>query len=70
MIHKWFVDHVQEGEDDCKQYYVSREQLKELLGTCKLVIENHELAGELLPTQDGFFFGSTEYDDEYFKNVE
>lgn len=70
MIHKWFVDHVQEGTDDCKQYYVSREQLKELLDTCKQVIENHELACELLPTLDGFFFGATEYDDEYFKDVE
>lgn len=70
MIHKWFVDHAQEGTDDCKRYYVSREQLKELLDTCKQVIENHERAGELLPTQDGFFFGSSEYDNEYFKYVE
>ena len=31
-IHGWFVDNVQDGMDDCKEYYVSREKLKELLG--------------------------------------
>jgi hypothetical protein len=33
-IHKWFVDKVQGGEDDCKEYYVSIEQLRELRDTC------------------------------------
>jgi len=69
MIHKWFVDNVQEGADDCKRYYVEREQLKELLETCKKVLENHELTQELLPTQDGFFFGSIEYDEDYVNDI-
>ena len=30
-IHKWFVDEVQEGIDDCGEYEVSHEQLKDLL---------------------------------------
>lgn len=30
-IHKWFVDNVQGGEDDCGEYYVDPEQLKQLL---------------------------------------
>ena len=37
QIHKWFVDNVQEGVDDCKEYYVSVEKLKELLDICKEV---------------------------------
>lgn len=32
-------------------------------------IENPEIAEELLPTQDGFFFGSTNYDQWYMQDV-
>ena len=39
QIHKWFVDNVQDGEDNCQDYYVSIEQLQELLDTCKKVKE-------------------------------
>lgn len=38
-IHKWFVDNVQDGEDDCKDYDVSREQLIELRDLCNRVLE-------------------------------
>lgn len=69
-IHKWFVDNVQDGNDNCGEYYVSREKLKELLNVCKQVLDNHELAPKLLPTQDGFFFGSTNYDEWYFGDIE
>lgn len=65
-IHHWFVEHVQDGIDDCKRYYVSREELNELVKTCKKVLRNHALADELLPTSSGFFFGGTEYDEYYF----
>ena len=33
-IHKWFVDNVQDGEDDCREYDVSIEQLHELRNIC------------------------------------
>jgi hypothetical protein len=68
-IHKWFVDNVQEGKDDCQTSYVSSSKLKELLGVCKQVVQYPSLAPELLPTQEGFFFGSTEYDEWYFNDV-
>ena len=32
-VHKWFVDNVQRGEDDCGEYYVPNSKLKELLET-------------------------------------
>ena len=38
-IHKWFVDNVQNGEDNCKSYYVSQEDLEKLLNLCKEVKE-------------------------------
>ena len=33
-------------------------------------ITNPEIAEELLPTQDGFFFGSTNYDQWYMEDIE
>jgi len=69
-IHKWFVDNVQEGNDDCKNYYVADEQLRKLLNLIEKVLKNRELAGELLPTQKGFFFGGEEYDEYYWGELE
>lgn len=43
---------------------------KELLDLCNQVLEDHSKAAELLPTMGGFFFGSTDYDDYYYEDVE
>jgi hypothetical protein len=69
-IHKWFVDNVQRGDDNCAQYYVSRDDLQELVNVCNAVIANPEKAEELLPSQSGFFFGSTDYDEWYLQDVQ
>jgi hypothetical protein len=101
-IHAWFVDNVQDGEDDCEPHEVSKEQLMKLYLICKTIvtestlapdkvingqrfnnetgeweniyvdgyiITNPELAAKLLPTQSGFFFGSTNYNEYYIKYV-
>lgn len=68
-IHKWFVDNVQGGDDDCKEYTVSREKLEQLYKLVKKVLRHPELAPELLPTQSGFFFGGTDYDEYYFDDL-
>lgn len=68
-IHRWFVDNVQNGQDDCGRYYVDRSSLQELLDTINQVIADPEQASYLLPTQSGFFFGGTEYDEWYFKQL-
>jgi len=70
QIHGWFVDNVQDGEDDCKSYYVSRENLQELVDLCRKVLANRELAAELLPPNEGFFFGGYQYDDYYFDDLQ
>lgn len=75
-IHKWFVDNVQDGNDDCKNYEVSSELLDELYSTCETIldkfckVENGKDRKELvdyindkLPPQSGFFFGKTELKD-------
>ena len=42
-IHNWFVENVQNGEDNCAEYYVSREQLQELYKVVTAVLESTEL---------------------------
>lgn len=68
-IHSWFVDHVQDGQDNCNQYIVTKEKAQELMDTCKDVLKNKTMAENLLPTQSGFFFGDTDYDPYYFKEL-
>jgi len=71
MIHQWFVENVQDNEDDCRIYYVPRESLKKLYDLCYEIYKDKNVnkAQELLPTQSGFFFGSTQYDDDYFEDI-
>lgn len=99
-IHKWFVDNVQNGVDDCGYYEVTKENLETLLTICKKVLLASELvkgeikngerindgrwepiyeegeyikdpavAKDLLPTESGFFFGGTEYDQWYIADI-
>jgi archaellum component FlaF (FlaF/FlaG flagellin family) len=42
-IHKWFVENVQKGNDDCKEYYVSVDKMKELLGLVNKVLKASKL---------------------------
>ena len=97
-IHKWFVENVQDGEDDCGEHYVERESLKKLMDILDTIIKgsktkkakiqvgtsykngqenpimedgeliiNPELAEKLLPSESGFFFGGTGYDNYYLE---
>lgn len=68
-IHKWFVDNVQDGRDECQRTRVTREQLVELLRVITDVVDYPEQAQELLPTQSGCFFGSTEINDRYWDEL-
>ncbi len=67
QIHKWFVDNVQGGEDNCGEYYVSREKLKELLTTCRQALFKKD-PSELMPSA-GFFFGSYDIDQYYWQDI-
>jgi len=70
QIHRWFVENVQNGIDECQSSYVSRESLEELLELCKQVRDDNSKAEELLPSASGFFFGGTEYDEWYFNDID
>lgn len=69
-IHKWFVDNVQGGNDQCQLSYVSREQLQKLYNLCSEVLADKSLAATKLPPQSGFFFGSTEISDWYWSDIQ
>ena len=75
-IHKFFVDEVQKGNDNCERHYVPRETLQELLDRITTILDiktpvaREMKAEELLPTQSGFFFGTEEYDDWYYEDLE
>lgn len=68
-IHKWFVDNVQSGVDNCGEHFVSREKLEELLDVINRVLADRSLARTLLPPASGFFFGSTNIDDGYWDDL-
>ena len=70
QIHAWFVNNVQNGEDNCGSYYVSREHLMELKDLCLQVLANNSLAEELLPPQMGFFFGGYDVDEWYLQQLQ
>ena len=42
-IHAWFVDNVQDGNDDCGTYIVSQDKLRDLLLVCQKVLEASKL---------------------------
>jgi len=42
-IHGWFVDNVQDGQDDCKQYYVDLDAISQLRVVCEKVIDASRL---------------------------
>lgn len=76
QIHNWFVDNVQNGNDDCGEHSVSREQFQELLADVTAVLNargtEYEIGEveELLPPQSGFFFGETEITEWYWRDLE
>lgn len=82
-IHNWFVENVQNGEDDCDYHNeCTREILEDLLHTCKTVLDScattyrdgkvvidSSVAEELLPRCRGFFFGGDGYDEYYVSDI-
>lgn len=75
-VHRFFVEQVQNNVDDCDMYIVPKEVLVDLYERCSCLLEsmedgvlNEQLAMTLLPTQDGFFFDSIDYDSWYIEDL-
>ena len=66
-------------EENCSDIEIDKYQVEDLVNACQTILDTlktsgtqaaTEVANEMLPTEGGFFFGSTEYDEWYFKDVE
>ena len=100
-IHKFFVDTVQDGIDDCEFHHeVTKEVINSLATRCDLIIDkvklvpgtvtngyrlvdgkmepclepgylvdDESICKELLPSEEGFFFGSTDYNQWYYQDI-
>lgn len=76
-IHRFFVDVLANGVDECQRINVTYENLLELKNICEEIVFKSkvdkkwgEFASKKLPTQSGFFFGGIEYDEYYLKDCE
>lgn len=65
----YYFDHTLGKMHDQYYAFVEPEDVDNLIDRCERVLKNHGLAHSLLPTQGGFFFGSTDYDEWYFSDV-
>ena len=61
---------MQHDVENCKHVHLTERDIDLLKSRCKTVLADHSLAPTLLPTTEGFFFGSTEYDEYYFQNLQ
>lgn len=73
-IHGWFVKHVQDDVDKCFRYDVQKDQLQDLFDVAveaksKFESGDRKAAAALLPPMSGFFFGSTELDENYLDDL-
>ena len=55
--------------ENCKDVEIDKECIEELLIRCNEVLADNSLAEKLLPTEAGFFFGDTDYNEFYFNDV-
>ena len=69
QIHYWLVKNIQDGKDDMDCHIFCKEKVIELKEICEKVLKNFLIAPKLLPVCDGFFFGSTDYDEYYLEDV-
>lgn len=101
-FHRWFVNEVQRGIDNCEDHDFDVATLRRFVDTVRAVhavsslkpgvvkngstytpetgwrdnlsdgqvLADEKIAQRLLPTQSGFFFGGTDYDQWYYRSLE
>ena len=71
-LHSYIVKTFANGIDNCQDIILYKEDVEQIKKVLDEVLNAHqqvEKAKELLPTQSGFFFGGTDYDEFYFEDV-
>ena len=69
-IHNWIIENCANGIDNCTPVYLTEEKIAELIDITEEVLSKESDPEDVLPTTEGFFFGSTEYDDYYYRDVQ
>lgn len=68
-IHNWIVQNCADGVDECQDIFLTEEKISMLRDLCIKVLDNPQDSKNLLPTADGFFFGSQAYDEWYMDDI-
>ena len=76
QIHSYFVENFANGVDECQPIGVAATELRVLRDVCSEVLDDYkntgstDLAEHYLPCRSGSFFGSYEYDEYYYADIE
>jgi hypothetical protein len=71
QIHNWFVENLRNGEDEpCFIELVTKDNLKDLYDLCIKILSDKEEPSDILPTRPGCFFGSYDYGEFYYWQIE
>ena len=78
-LHNYIVNTFASGEDNCQQISLDEDDLRNILNTlqeAKYILDSDasdelksDKLSDVFPTAEGFFFGSTAFDDYYAENV-
>ena len=70
-LHSYIVKTFADGVDNCQAILLHKEDVEQIKKVLDDVLNANtaEKAKEILPTQSGFFFGGTDYDEFYFEEV-
>lgn len=70
-LHRHIVETEETDDDNCRDFYFNP-YIRTLKEICEDILKgkNPEVAHALLPAGEGFFFGTLEYDDWYFEDVQ
>lgn len=65
MVHGWFVDNIQDGNDTSAYYRVEGSSIARLRDLIRKALKDKDAT--LLPPKTGFFFGNYEINDRYWE---
>jgi hypothetical protein len=69
-IHRAIEEITGQAVENCDYLLLTKRHIELLVSKLNGVSGDHGRAAELLPTQEGFFFGNTSYGEYYFRYIE
>ncbi|WP_416776460.1 hypothetical protein ACNFJN_15670 [Xenorhabdus budapestensis] len=64
----YWIDRNVQSVDNCKEVLIPKHKLEELLADLNRLTKENCI--QVYPTADGFFYGSIQYDQDYWSDVE